>query len=94
MLGAKYGRNDVVQTLLGKQADYNSVSINGSTALSVAAEHAGVDTLTLLVNYGANLDTVDNDGDALIACAILGGNKENAEYLLSLGAPLGETALA
>ena len=66
---------------------------NGLTTLSFAAYCSDIDMLTFLVRKGAALDIMDENGDTAVARAMLGGNKENAEYLLSLGAPLGETAL-
>ena len=66
----------------------------GKNSLFVAAKYRSVNILTILVNHGAALDGVDKDGDTVVECALLGGRKENAEYLLNLSAPLGKTALA
>ena len=55
--------------------------------------YSKLDALTLLVEAKAALDGVDSDGDTAVAKALKMGEKENAEYLLSMGAPLGNTAL-
>ena len=58
-----------------------------------AALLCGVDILTILVNHGAALDGVDQFGNTAVECAILGRKKENLEYLLNLGAPIGKNSL-
>ena len=49
------------------------------------------DILSILVNYGAALDSVDRDGHTAVHSAILGKKKDNVEYLLSLGIPIGDS---
>ena len=69
-------------------------SREGRNALFFAAKKRHVGLLKLLVEGKAAIDGVDSDGDTAVAKAICGGNKENAEYLLSVGAPLGVNCLS
>ena len=53
----------------------------GKNSLSYAAEYGGVDILTILMNHGANLDCVDEDGNTAVKSAIRATKKDNLEYL-------------
>ena len=64
----------------------------GKNSLFYAAKNTDVDVLTILANHGIALDGVNHDGYTAVECAIRRRKKENAEYLMGLGAPLGKTA--
>merc|ERR1712112_450846 len=94
MDGACCGHRDVVEILLEHCGNVNYTnSLNGSTALSLAAQKADVDMMSLLIDRGASLDVVDGDGDGLVENALSGGKLENAKYLLGLGLHLGRKSL-
>ncbi len=57
----------------------------GTSALTLACCNGSIDTVTLLVQTGAKIDTTSNDGTAL-ACASFSGHYEVVEFLLDSGA--------
>ena len=86
-------RTAVDYAIIGGKKDNMEYLLNlgapiGRYSLCVAAEYTDVDILTILVNHGAALDGVNDDGHTVVECAIIGGKRENAKYLLNLGAPL------
>ncbi|KAI0489442.1 hypothetical protein KFK09_029285 [Dendrobium nobile] len=59
---------------------------NGWTALHVAAFKGRMDAVKQLVEGGADLEAVDNDGYTPLKCAVEAGNAEVALWLISCGA--------
>ena len=88
-----YTRKKMVLLVISRKALMNEPR-NGITAVLYAAQYCGVGILTLLVQSNASLDGTDGNGDTAVGKAIISGKQENAEYLLSMGAPPGKTALA
>lgn len=96
MYAAHRGRTEIVRLLNSPPLPsvfLNAVSGLGHTALSLAAKRGSVEMLTFLHEQGASLDTLHEHGDTVVGCALIEGKIDNAEYLLSLGVPLGRTAL-
>ena len=93
MRASCYGNTEISQILVRRSACVNTITRDGETALSIAARYENANIISFLVDQNASLDTVNNDGDAVIACALAGGQMDNVTYLLSIGAPLGRTAL-
>ena len=56
----------------------------GFTPLRVASEYGHADVVQLLLDYNADLDARDSDGDTLLHCAASGGQLEVARLLLKL----------
>lgn len=93
LFAAQGGYLDIVHTLVSCNGYIDCVDTRGYNALSRAAQHAGVDMLRILIHYKADLEITNRDGDTVVARAVFGGKEDNATYLLSVGAPLGSTAL-
>jgi ankyrin repeat protein len=70
---AKAGRTDIVQLLLGKNANVNALDDGGGTALIWAVGHGHGDTAAALLKAGADVNVRDGHGQtALISACQLG----------------------
>ena len=49
--------------------------------------------LSFLLEENADLNSINNEGDTVVARAIRAGQMENVSYLISVGADIGRTAL-
>lgn len=78
-----------VAYLLKRGADLNARSHYGNTALALAALWAPLDNVKLLVEAGAELNSVNEDGGTPLDRAGRNKNSQIAEYLKSLGAKTG-----
>uniref|UniRef100_A0A5S6QGH4 ANK_REP_REGION domain-containing protein n=1 Tax=Trichuris muris TaxID=70415 RepID=A0A5S6QGH4_TRIMR len=65
-LAVKADQSDAVRQLLRLNADVNAKSLNGSTAIQIAAENGTAETLELLLDHGANLHDKDRTGKNLL----------------------------
>lgn len=98
-LACRYGRQEIVQTLLEVGADSNSKSSNGSTALHVAATHGDDKIMLILVNSGASVDIRDSADQTALHCACESGSIGAAQILIDAKVPVhakdeyGRTAL-
>lgn len=93
MVAARRGKKDTVQDLLSRRSDVNVVDNLGTSALFFAAVSDSLDTLKLIVKQKAALNFVSFYGDTVVACAANRDKMQHVKYLLSVGAPLGRTAL-
>ncbi|XP_059470991.1 uncharacterized protein LOC132193991 isoform X3 [Neocloeon triangulifer] len=64
--------------------DINKRDTNGNTLLTLAAQFSSEEICRLLVENGADLSAVDEDGNDALHCACIGGKLENIKYLLGL----------
>ena len=72
--------------LVSAGADIESRSAKGWTALHVAAGFARVSIISYLVRHGANVNTVDEDGDTPLITATALGCQYTVQMLLTSGA--------
>ena len=87
------GSTEIAQVLVRSSASVNTIFKDGETALSFASGRAGIDMISFLVTQKAALDTINKDGDTVVASALNDREMDKVTYLLSIGAPLGRTAL-
>jgi ankyrin repeat protein len=92
----------IIDELLGMHVDVNARSKEGTTALLVAASHAGPDDdsfVKQLVEAGAEVNAADNDGETPLMAAAELGHVAKVRFLLAHDAHanardnLGRTAL-
>ncbi|MDR0773696.1 MAG: ankyrin repeat domain-containing protein [Wolbachia pipientis] len=82
-LAAKYGRKDMVEMLLNKEAKVDVVDNRGRTPLHLAAQYnEKKEIVEMLLNKGAKVDIADNRGRTPLHLAAANGHKEVVEVLL------------
>lgn len=74
-----------IERLLSLGADLGVV-VNEQTILSAAAERADLETVTYLINQGADLNAVDAKHGCALASAAFAGKLDVMKYLILLGA--------
>lgn len=82
------GREDVLETLLGKDADVNVRLESGSTPLHDAALKGFDGMVKLLLAHGANVDIRNASGATPLHDAALNGKATTAQILLDHGAEI------
>lgn len=90
---ALQGQVEVVQLLLRNRAHVDSATLpagntsGGMTPLHLAAKKGHADVVCALLQMGANVNTVDDNGNnALHHCCITSGGEDVADALLEVGA--------
>ncbi|XP_046579025.1 ankyrin repeat domain-containing protein 50-like isoform X2 [Haliotis rubra] len=79
------GDVDVVEQILSdKNEDVNCTGEDGRSPVMCAASQGHGDVVTLLVEEGADLSLVDNEGENVLHVACLGGYEDIVKYLLTL----------
>lgn len=78
------GNVALVELLIARGADVNRATSSGLTALGSALSNVHI--LSRLVAAGANIDSIDFEGDVPIGDAATAGYNDAIELLLSLGA--------
>ncbi|XP_059488485.1 uncharacterized protein LOC132204174 isoform X2 [Neocloeon triangulifer] len=81
---AQKGHIAVTKFLLSKGADVNVRNDDNDTPLTLAARFSNEEMCRLLVDSGANLSAVDNDGNDALHLACLDGKLDNVQYLVGL----------
>ncbi len=87
---------EIIPSLIAAKANVNIKDVNGETAIFKTYD---ADTLTMLINAGATVDTQDNDGWTRLIHAARSGDEDIVKILLEAGADTtiqsasGETAL-
>ena len=76
----------IIDHLLEKGFDANSVNNEGSTPLHIASIHGYIDIVKTLVQHNATIDVVDANGCTPLMCACQRKQEEVALFLLSSGA--------
>lgn len=82
-------QTELVDLLVSKGADPNSIASNGDTALHMAARHGRVDLIKCLLNAGANPNKTNRFGEnpiivALVSCSNGHINAESAQSCMRL----------
>ncbi|WP_353277454.1 ankyrin repeat domain-containing protein [Wolbachia endosymbiont (group A) of Agelastica alni] len=82
-LAAKYGRKDIVEMLLNKEAKVDVVDNRGRTPLHLAAQYnEKKEIVEMLLNKGAKVDIADNRGRTPLHLAAQNNNKEIVDALI------------
>ena len=79
----------IISLLLAHRADVSWKDEDGVTALHWAVAYSGLDVIKELVNGGADLQAVDNDGQTALDLAVHQDLSEETEYLKSKSAVTG-----
>ncbi|WP_064124964.1 ankyrin repeat domain-containing protein [Wolbachia endosymbiont of Dactylopius coccus] len=87
ILAAITGHVKIVEALIERGIDINTVDKDGLTPLHKAAGNAQVEVVNALIKKGANVKAVSKDGITPLHCAALSSNnKEIVEILVKEGA--------
>ncbi|XP_046577420.1 ankyrin-1-like [Haliotis rubra] len=79
------GNIDIVKYVLKQNiVDLNTKASDGTTPVSIAAVHGHSAVLEYLVKGGANLSTVNENGDNILHLACQGGDQNTVKYILNL----------
>ena len=98
----KYGYNDILKLFLdnGALSSINTANnYTGNTPLLIACNNNSLDTVKLLIKYGANINLQNNNGETALMSTSKSNNELMVNYLLYNGADInvtnhdGETAL-
>jgi ankyrin repeat protein len=68
------------------KANPNTLYLSGIAPLHVAAAEGHLETITLLVQYGANINIQDAEGCSPLEFALRGGHFDCASFLIKVGA--------
>jgi len=85
---AYYGRKDVAELLLNKNADVNTKDNQGLTPLHLAAKEGHKDTAEVLLTNKADVNAKDNNGHTALHFAAIYGYKDVIDLLLASKAAL------
>eukprot|EP01117_Protostelium_nocturnum_P013044 TRINITY_DN4839_c0_g1_i1.p1 TRINITY_DN4839_c0_g1~~TRINITY_DN4839_c0_g1_i1.p1 ORF type:complete len:795 (-),score=289.99 TRINITY_DN4839_c0_g1_i1:45-2387(-) len=90
LFAASAGETDLIRSILDEgQVDVNDCDYDKRTALHVAASEGNLQTVEILVDYGAELNAHDRWNSSPLDDAIHHGHEEISAYLLKKGATLG-----
>lgn len=89
-LEAREGYPELIRLLVEKGADVNAADVDGNTPLIAAAEKDDRATLALLLQRGAELGHVNENGWTALDRAVAYRRRTIAHELVRLGAPLDE----
>ena len=81
MKASSIGRNDILMSHITK-FDINAKNSKGWTALMIASHNGHNKTVALLLNKGANIDDITEDGLNLLMLAIRMKNIDTADFLI------------
>jgi len=86
-LAASLGKTEIVHILLENRADIDACAIStGDTALHMASSANHLDTVTLLLQKGANVNKQNNEGQTCLMQAARNCHSNICNLLLSFGA--------
>ena len=83
---SRLGLDNVVRILLTRNADINSVDMNGNTALHTAALNSQLSVVKLLLEKNPNLDIQNKVGNTALHLAVISGNIDIVGELVLKGA--------
>jgi ankyrin repeat protein len=77
----------MLEDAINNGADINDPDETGQTALHFAADKGCIDCLNLLLNAGANVNAIDQDGIGVLQTAVIAGiDVEGVRVLMEAGA--------
>lgn len=85
MTGVCFGYHDIADLLLQSGADPNAADRRGFTPLMAASQNGDTLMMSILVKAGSNLYALNDDGVDALGCAVIGSQKDAADFLLSHG---------
>ncbi|XP_071154184.1 serine/threonine-protein phosphatase 6 regulatory ankyrin repeat subunit B-like [Mytilus edulis] len=85
-LSSKYGRIDIVQLLISKNADINYTDNDNRTPLLVACEAAHIDIIKLLIDNKVDINLGNNNNETPLHIACKQGDGNIAQLLITHGA--------
>ena len=93
-MGSKKGHNELVEVLIKAGADINTTSKQKMTALNYAINANNLDAIKLLIEKGADPNTVVNKetGQTLLMRAAENGRNDLVEALIEAGADINTTS--
>ncbi|MFH1115038.1 MAG: ankyrin repeat domain-containing protein [Pseudomonadota bacterium] len=83
ILAARYGRINVVETLIKKGAKVNEANSEGNTAVMAAAENGHCATVDRLLNNEASVNKQNRNGEKALTLAARNGHTDVAERLMA-----------
>lgn len=98
MIAARHGRNSLLKQLILRGADLDYIAEGGYTAVARAALNRHLTSLKILVNAGANVNTIA-EGKSVLMYTVIDNNPILAQVLIKAGAEVnyraanGDTAL-
>lgn len=96
-LAAEASRLDLVKILLssskiGAAIDVNARNYRGLTPLNNAAEVGNIDMFKMLIEHGADIHTLDKDGESILHKLIVDSQLEIAQMLVNQGVQINEVS--
>jgi hypothetical protein len=82
------GYRELIDLFLAKGADVNAIDVAGNTPLIAAAEEDDIATVKLLVQRGADLAHVNENGWTALERAVIYRRRTTAREMVAMGAPL------
>lgn len=82
-LALETGYIAIIRMLLEFRLELDHKDMGDKTLLHFTAANTTMSTLKLLVNAGAKVDGLDNDGESPLSCAVRLGNIDAVRYLLT-----------
>ncbi|XP_046582590.1 putative ankyrin repeat protein RF_0381 [Haliotis rubra] len=85
-LAIEEGNVEIVNSILAQNiVDINSTDCDGTTPVLLTALMGNIEVFDILVNKGADLSVVDDDGNNVLHLACLEGNEDIVKRVLSMG---------
>ena len=81
-----YGIDSLVEELLNEISDYEARKSVCEDALRIATGRLHIHTMALLIDYGADVDAPDNEGNPALHEAVVTESPETVKFLLEHGA--------
>lgn len=88
MMAIKYGKLDIVQTLIGAGADVNAKNNDGVTTLMYAVMYHGLDAAQIIITNGADVNAKDNNGRTALLDAAKYSSLGMVQMLINNGADI------
>lgn len=83
MTQARKGNLKAVKILLDNGADIHAMNLDGPTSLAFGLVHKRISIVSLLLERGANLDSMTTSGNSVLELAAAGGEEDMIQLLRS-----------